>query len=52
MWGKVVRDATFKGGQETLFASGFEGSQAMPVRPSGRGLFERVKLWESTRYET
>jgi hypothetical protein len=39
--GEVVRDTTFKGGQETFFPSGFEGSQAVPACPSGRGMFER-----------
>jgi hypothetical protein len=40
--GEVVRDTTFKeGGGQEIFFSGFEGSQAVPARPSGRGMFER-----------
>jgi hypothetical protein len=38
--GEVVRDTTFGGSKkeknEFIF-SGFEGSQAVPARPSGRG---------------
>jgi hypothetical protein len=42
---EVARDTTFKGeGQEIFFPSGFEGSQAVPAHPSGRGMFERVKF--------
>jgi hypothetical protein len=33
--GEVVRDTTFWGGARN-YISGFEGSQAMPARPSGR----------------
>jgi hypothetical protein len=41
--GEVVRDTTFKGGgaRNFTFPSGFDGSQAVPVRPSGRGMFQR-----------
>jgi hypothetical protein len=35
----VVRDTTFKGDMK-LFFSSFEGSQAVPARPPGRGMFE------------
>jgi hypothetical protein len=38
----MVRDSIFKRAQEIIFVSGFEGSQAVPVRPSCRGMFERV----------
>jgi hypothetical protein len=39
--GVIVRDTTFKGGKENKCScSGFEGSQAVPARPSGRGKFE------------
>jgi hypothetical protein len=30
-----------KGARETFFSSGFEGSQAVPAGPSGRGKFEK-----------
>jgi hypothetical protein len=45
-----VRDTTFRGGgAETFsFSSGFEGSQAMPARPSGRGMFERERETRSS----
>jgi hypothetical protein len=33
--GKILRDTTF-GGKERNYISGFEGSQAVPARPSGR----------------
>jgi hypothetical protein len=33
--GEVVRDTTFGGARN--YISGFEGSQAMPARPSVRG---------------
>jgi hypothetical protein len=40
--GEVVRDITFKRGEgKKHFFSGFEGSQAVPARPTGRGMFER-----------
>jgi hypothetical protein len=35
--GEVVRDTTFGGGERN-YISGFEGSQAAPTRPSGRGI--------------
>jgi hypothetical protein len=36
--GEVVRDTTFGGSKkERNCISGFEGSQAVPARPSGRG---------------
>jgi hypothetical protein len=33
-----MRDTTFKG-RINIFFSGFEGSQAVPVCPFGRGIF-------------
>jgi hypothetical protein len=41
--GKIMRDITFGGGGKKLFflISSFEGSQAVPARPSGKGMFER-----------
>jgi hypothetical protein len=39
MWGEVVRGITFKVGARNII-SGFEGSQAVPARPSGRGIFD------------
>jgi hypothetical protein len=33
--GEVVRDTTFVGGRN--YISGFQGSQAVPARPSGGG---------------
>jgi hypothetical protein len=35
-----VRDTTLKGGTKNCF-SGFEDSQAVPARPSGRDMLER-----------
>jgi hypothetical protein len=36
--GEVVRDTTFWGSKEERnYISGFEGSQAVPAGPSGRG---------------
>jgi hypothetical protein len=36
--GEVVRDITFGGNKkERIYISGFEGSQAVPARPSVRG---------------
>jgi hypothetical protein len=36
--GEVVRDATFWGSKKEInYILGFEGSQAVPARPSGRG---------------
>jgi hypothetical protein len=37
-----VRDAAFKG--QTIYVSDYEGFQAVPARPSGRG---RLKRWHS-----
>jgi hypothetical protein len=37
--GGLVRDPIFMGGYEHF--SGFEGSQAEPARPSGKGRLER-----------
>lgn len=37
--GGVMRDITFKGTKRKF--SGFEGSQVILVRSSGRGMFER-----------
>jgi hypothetical protein len=28
-------------GKKNMFSSGFKGSQAVPARPFGRGMFER-----------
>jgi hypothetical protein len=36
-----VSDTAFKGGGARNIISGFEGSQAVPARPSGRGMFDR-----------
>jgi hypothetical protein len=38
---KTQRDTTFKGGSKKYFSPGFEGSQAVPARPSGMGMFKR-----------
>jgi hypothetical protein len=36
--GEVVRETTFGGNKkERIYISGFEGSQAVPARPSGTG---------------
>jgi hypothetical protein len=36
--GEVVRDTTFgESKKERIYIFGFEGSQAVPTRPSGRG---------------
>jgi hypothetical protein len=36
--GEVVKDTTFRvRKKERTYISGFEGSQAVPARPSGRG---------------
>jgi hypothetical protein len=38
-----MRITTFRNGKEPLFLNfGFEGSQAVPARPSDRGTFERT----------
>jgi hypothetical protein len=38
------------GGKELLFLYfGFEGSQAVPIRPSGRGAFERMWSFEKRK---
>jgi hypothetical protein len=35
--GEVVRETTFGGSKkERIYVSGFEGSEAVPARPSGR----------------
>jgi hypothetical protein len=41
--GEVAKDTTFKGEKQEVhfFLSGFEGSQAVPARPSGRGMLKR-----------
>jgi hypothetical protein len=45
--GKVVKASIFKGAKSIFLISGFEGSQAVPAHPSGRGMFERgsKKVW-------
>jgi hypothetical protein len=35
-----VRDTLHLKGSKKHFSPGFEGSQAVPARPSGRGMFE------------
>jgi hypothetical protein len=37
--GEVVRDATFNGGNREVY--GYEGSQAVPTRHSGKGKLKR-----------
>jgi hypothetical protein len=39
--GEGARDAVFKGEGKKI--SGFEGSQAVPTRPSGTGTFEKCR---------
>jgi hypothetical protein len=39
---EVARDTTFKGEGQEIFPSGLRESQAVPVRPSGVGIFERA----------
>jgi hypothetical protein len=38
-WGEVVKETIFTGDKK--ISSGFEGSQAVPARPSRIGSFER-----------
>jgi hypothetical protein len=41
--GEVVRDTTFGVGGARNYISGFESSQAVPARPSGRGnAYDRI----------
>jgi hypothetical protein len=46
--GRVVSDTTFNGGgggRGLIFS--YEGSQAVPVRPSGKGILKRNKAFGS-----